>query len=142
MREWRKENQAPRVYLQSQGPEVGSTAKIASGDAPTHSPLPWTLEVSNRQYADEALTVRDAEAMIIMSQERQYSSTPYERADWDLILKSVNAHSALVEALKACLQMAWTAKPRKLDEALSWVENDEKAREMARAALALAEPTS
>jgi hypothetical protein len=44
----------------------------------------------------------------------------------------------LLEALKALLVMCHSPEPVKLDEALTWRENDERAEAMARAAIAKA----
>lgn len=57
----------------------------------------------------------------------------------DANVRLIAAAPALYEALKAVVIMASKGQPRKLDEALTWRENDEKARAMADAALALAE---
>lgn len=113
------------------------------GTSGPSSPLPWTAKfVSEGGYDSltDAFYIKDSKGHVVADLDKGRDNKPECEHDAALIVRAVNAHSALVEALKACLQMAWTAKPRKLDEALSWVENDEKAREMARAALALAEP--
>lgn len=42
----------------------------------------------------------------------------------------------LADALRAVMVMAYSTEPRKLEEALTWRQNDEKAQAMAVAALA------
>lgn len=55
----------------------------------------------------------------------------------DRIKRACEEYAApLAEALEAVQTMRDTVQPRKLDEALTWRENDERAQELARAALA------
>ena len=56
------------------------------------------------------------------------------------LVEAADCHDGLVAALKAMLVMTDRGDmPRKFDEALTWRENDEKARAMAEAAIAKAE---
>lgn len=55
------------------------------------------------------------------------------------MVTACNAHEALLKALKAQIQMRDMARPKKLEEAISWRENDELADRWAKEAIALAE---
>ena len=58
------------------------------------------------------------------------------------LLAHLDAAADLLEALKAMRTMMDRGpQPRKFDEALTWRQNDERAREMADAAIARAEAT-
>jgi hypothetical protein len=60
------------------------------------------------------------------------------RAEQDANARLIAAAPDLLEALKALLVMCHSPEPVKLDEALTWRENDERAEAMARAAIAKA----
>jgi hypothetical protein len=59
-------------------------------------------------------------------------------AEQDANARLIAAAPDLLEALKALLVMCHSPEPVKLDEALTWRENDERAEAMARAAIAKA----
>jgi hypothetical protein len=59
-------------------------------------------------------------------------------AEQDANARLIAAAPDLLEALKALLVMCHSPEPIKLDEALTWRENDERAEAMARAAIAKA----
>lgn len=79
--------QDARVGLQSQGTAVGSTAKSTSGDAPT----PWKVD-------------EDAGLFMLRDATDEYLGEIDIEQHADQIVRAVNAHSALVEALKCVLR--------------------------------------
>lgn len=102
-----------------------------------HTPIPWHKDM-------KAMYIYDAAGITVVkvfgpNDENQLRRNANANADADLIVRAVNAHDALVEALEAMLTVADRGdSPRKLDEALTWRQNDERAFTLARAALAKA----
>ena len=74
-----------------------------------------------------------------------YETIRLLRAEVEDLKAQLSRQSAEVEALREalCAKMQLEGrggKPRKLDEALAWIQNDEKAERMAQEALALSTP--
>lgn len=59
-----------------------------------HSQLPWKVE-----WNDGALHMRSADGESLMCNEQYYPWVPRERKDWDFIVRAVNNHERLLEAL-------------------------------------------
>lgn len=65
-------------------------------ESPTPSPLPWKLRAFNLVTLRRLLSDANGESVAALD----YRVVPVSDADADFIVRAVNAHSALVEALK------------------------------------------
>lgn len=107
----------------------------------SHTPTPRPWKVGERGGAQGVPILAGARFGYVVARISGYStSDDKDEANASLIVRAVNAHDALVVALKTMLVIIDRGgKPYMLDEALTWRESNEKAHAMADNALALAE---
>ncbi len=98
------------------------------------APTPWSIDMDSvGEGWTESISIEDAEGNCVAHLTSGYQDGP----SWSNA-NLIAAAPDLLEALQAVMVMWDVQQPRKLDDALTWRQNDERAHALAESAIAKA----